>query len=234
MENTNQEKLLDKIKKLLALAESSNFHEANLAMLTAHKLMKEHSINEGMLGIVEEIDVMRFKLAYKGAPWIRKLASSAAYAFSCCPVLHKLPRKYEISIIGTSGDLKIFGYMIEFALSIIEKLSKLNISNAGRSALYSYKIGIADGMSETLIEMAQADRKASRTESSEQEYGLIVKNKLEKLAAKMEEIFPFLKTVNNVGSKAKNTSLYKEGRIEGDKINFSKPIPPVKQKLINV
>ncbi|OCG27981.1 hypothetical protein A9G45_13260 [Gilliamella sp. HK2] len=41
----NNEKYIDKIKKLLALAKSTNPHEAAIAMQRALKLMKEHDIN---------------------------------------------------------------------------------------------------------------------------------------------------------------------------------------------
>lgn len=79
------QKILDKIKKLLALAQSSNANEAALALSKAQALMAEHNID------AEAIDLSQIKEAYvksqfsvsKTKPYESVLVGAIASAFGC-------------------------------------------------------------------------------------------------------------------------------------------------------
>lgn len=79
----NRDDALKKIKKCLALGESSNPHEAAAAMRQAQKLMAEHKVTEADVGLadVTEVKVMtRLKTVTK---WEAALARIIADAFGC-------------------------------------------------------------------------------------------------------------------------------------------------------
>lgn len=78
MKNDN-EKLLQKIRKLLALAKSSNPYEAAVAMRQAQKLMRERNINQ----VEVEIGEARSKQAFanKTPKYIHLLAATVETAF---------------------------------------------------------------------------------------------------------------------------------------------------------
>lgn len=78
------DKALDKIKKLLRLAESSNPHEAANAMRQARAMMEKHGIGEGDVALVdisEHGTGSGSKL--KPAQWEANLGGTVAKAYSC-------------------------------------------------------------------------------------------------------------------------------------------------------
>jgi len=82
--NSNREKIIDKVKKCLALAKSGNEHEAAAALRQAQKLMQLHGINDLD---VEHADIQeqtaRAGAAFKPARWEGELAVRVARAFDC-------------------------------------------------------------------------------------------------------------------------------------------------------
>jgi hypothetical protein len=79
----NRDDALKKIKKCLALAKSSNPHEAAAAMRQAQKLMAEHQVTEvdvGLADVAEATVKTQLKTATK---WEGTLARMIADAFGC-------------------------------------------------------------------------------------------------------------------------------------------------------
>lgn len=79
----NRDTALEKIKKCLALAASSNPHEAATAIRQAQKLMQAHGLTEMdvTLADVEEVPLMARSTAL--ATWEAYLSSTVAMAFGC-------------------------------------------------------------------------------------------------------------------------------------------------------
>lgn len=80
----DRSKILDKIKKCLALSASSNEHEAEAALRQARKLMEAHGITD--LDVqAAEADERRAKSGAKNQPsnWETMLACKIADAFGC-------------------------------------------------------------------------------------------------------------------------------------------------------
>ena len=81
---SNRDKILDKIKKCLALSASSNEHEAEAALRQARKLMEAHGITD--LDVqAAEAEERRAKSSAKAQPanWEAMLAAKIADAFAC-------------------------------------------------------------------------------------------------------------------------------------------------------
>lgn len=74
-----RERLLSKIKKLLALARSTNPHEAAAALKQAQKLMQEHHIQQSEVEISESQNGQKF--AKKAPQYIHGLAAVIEKAF---------------------------------------------------------------------------------------------------------------------------------------------------------
>jgi hypothetical protein len=79
------EKILSKIKKCLALATSSEPHEAAAAMRQAQKLMEIHGISQMDIKMqdIDEVDVKSKVSVSKVNPWELDLMSTVAKAFGC-------------------------------------------------------------------------------------------------------------------------------------------------------
>lgn len=88
MNAADRDKIIDKIKKCLALAKSSNEHEAAAALRQAQKLMQAHGITDLD---VEHADIQeegtRAGAALKPSRWECGLATRVASAFDCAVFL---------------------------------------------------------------------------------------------------------------------------------------------------
>ena len=80
----NKEKILDKIKKCLALGQSANEHEAAQALKQAQALMEKYEVNAADIALsqVSEQKADR-KMAFKLADWQWSVANMIADIFGC-------------------------------------------------------------------------------------------------------------------------------------------------------
>lgn len=117
----------DKIRKLLALAESPSEHEAKAAILKARQLMVEHKIrlediesprSKGL--IRKEIGVACTKR--KGA-WKIDLSAIIAEAY-CCKAFNTRKyrsRTYHIGLIGLEDDFEVCERILKYAVDCVEQ-----------------------------------------------------------------------------------------------------------------
>lgn len=88
-ENTiEEEKIIDKIKKLMSITAESNATQAEVeqAALLAQKLLSKYNIDYDMISINKEIEIIDDKVAYeeyKGYQWARQLALVIAKNYCC-------------------------------------------------------------------------------------------------------------------------------------------------------
>lgn len=79
MKMTTPDNVLERIRKLLALASSANEHEASAAMRKAHGLLAEYNLTEADLGTPDEHGfIVDGELHTLSRPWRRKLAANVA------------------------------------------------------------------------------------------------------------------------------------------------------------
>lgn len=76
-----RDQALSKIKKCLALAKSSNPHEAGAAMRQAQKLMAEHSVTEMDLTLADVSESVTYAMHKTITPWEAELAAMMDAAF---------------------------------------------------------------------------------------------------------------------------------------------------------
>jgi len=115
--------LIDKIKKCLALATSSNEHEAAIALRQARKLMQAHGISD--LDIAHaDIQEQRTKAgaAQKPARWECGLASRIARAFDCQVIFEgAFVKTGQWNFIGATPSGEITRYAFEVLFRQIKR-----------------------------------------------------------------------------------------------------------------
>ncbi|MEO6774918.1 MAG: DUF2786 domain-containing protein [Kofleriaceae bacterium] len=150
---------LDRIRKLFALAGSSNQHEAETAMKRAHELMLRHNIEQ--LPIVHE-----FEVRHLGSPR-RRTSSVEAEVVGLLSELFfveviSIPvyvaqtgghgRVYEIA--GTLANVEMASHVYEFLLATCDRLWRENRTDArvqsGRDRL-AYQTGVIRGFRDKLV-----------------------------------------------------------------------------------
>ncbi len=154
------DRVLDRIRKLLALAGSSNQHEAELAMRTAHELMLRHNI------AAAQTSARKFVVGHLGDPTKRTtrveldVVNLLAEFFFVevirvpiyLPRLGRAGHQFEIS--GTRANIELADHVYAFLLATADRLWTANRDDArvtsGRDRL-AYQAGVIRGFREKLL-----------------------------------------------------------------------------------
>ncbi len=159
-----EDKILVRVKKLMALAESRNRHEAEAAMAKAHKLIAKYNID-----LIERQTSRNYHTIFVGRPALRHFREE----YKLCHLLldhyfvrgiwvpayvvakGKMGRVMEIS--GTRENLQIASYVYDFVKNYIDsrwriynKAQKLN-----RYRKTDFAVGVIDGFRAKLDQQAQ-------------------------------------------------------------------------------
>lgn len=123
MRMNNKSPIIEKIKKLLALANSSNEHEAALAASHAQRLLSEHNL--AMVDIEaahkpDKADTVEMNISKTLPKWLRHLSAGVSTAFDCQAVHH--PATGKMSFIGVGADVQIALYTFAYLDRTVRKL----------------------------------------------------------------------------------------------------------------
>lgn len=147
----------DKIRKLLALAESPNENEAREAMLRAQELMAKHKLSEADLNepvnkkvIVKWTEITCSK---RREPWIAGLGQVVADNYCCYGIRRHEPGKQTQSIgfVGLADDVEICTAMFVYAVDSV-RAGIQRLAQATSAESNSYGIGFVQGMNQAFKE----------------------------------------------------------------------------------
>ena len=115
---TDREKILDKIKKCLALSASSNEHEAAAALRQARKLMEAHGISDLEMQAAGACEYrQRAGAQVSPSNWEAGLASRIADVFGCrvifSPAVFLMRPRANWVYIGCGASPELAGYAFE-------------------------------------------------------------------------------------------------------------------------
>lgn len=158
----DKEKITDKIKKLLALSQSSNEHEAQLALMNARKLMAEHKLtfqdvddaNSHGKVITLETDI---SYTMRTTAHVNRIVAAI---IEHSPVEFYMrrahgARTYRIVMVGYESDVAATLEIIRYALGHVDRHAKkrrAEMRKAGHNArtingeIISYGMGFAKGI----------------------------------------------------------------------------------------
>lgn len=117
--------VIDKIRKLLALSNSSNEHEAALAASHAQRLLSEHNlamedIETGSTTL--KADKVETPVSKTLSKWVRYLSAGVCSAFDCQAVHH--PALGRMTFIGVGADVQVATYTFTYLERTVRKLCK--------------------------------------------------------------------------------------------------------------
>jgi hypothetical protein len=154
------DRVLERIRKLLALAGSSNQHEAEMAMRKAHELMLRHNIEVTRARAVDAYEVAHLGDPQKRGNRVEDAVMSLLLEFFFVKVIRipvYLPtlgthgKVFEIS--GSRANLEMARHVYEFLLGTAERLWQQNRSDtrvqSGRDRL-AYQAGVIRGFHDKL------------------------------------------------------------------------------------
>lgn len=168
----------DKIRKLLALAESPVEAEAKAALLKARQLMAEHKLTEAELKEAEKQTVKDVRTditcSKRRDPWIINLSAVIGENYCCKGYRHHRygEQTQYIGFIGLEDDVEIcvtiFKYAVDCIRAGVKRIKKENegyYSSYVKSLCDSYGYGFCYGISEAF---------SKQQEENKSEWGLVL------------------------------------------------------------
>jgi hypothetical protein len=207
-----QSKVIDKIKKCLALAQSSNPNEAATAFRQAHALMDKYGITERQAAI-SDITVMEVMGDHKSRIplWAILLVKTCAYAFQCEVVFKGSKNGCSYSFYGTEQDVDLAAYAYEQlsrAHQNARKAFEASISHLNskykRMELKSFSMGWSRAVSKSISDFAAQFRETPQ-------FALIHEAIQQQVQVKSKKISAPAKMTQNG---------YSAGRTEGAKVSI--------------
>jgi len=154
--NLENEKVINKVKKLLSLAQSSNSNEAQLATVKANKLLLKHNLQTiSSIDNDEDIFVAElFKVKRRNAK-IGAIYDILKH-FYVNPVLRYTKEGVVLEACGTKLNIELAQYVASFLDSKLDELwSCMKPKLKGLKAKNSFYHGLAKGYNEKVNQMEQ-------------------------------------------------------------------------------
>ena len=191
-EMTDQEKILEKVRRLFELAKSSNEHESAAAAAKAQELLHKYNLSQHDIPTDEKEPFIEVKLRLKNrARWTGTLLNVLAKANGAY-VVHTSDAYNEYAVLGQKHTIEI----VEFSYSQMEKritwLADVawDIYLGDEDSAVMYKDGFARGIINRLNDRLHKQVEEQRVESKEST-ALVVQHDRE-LTEYVRQVYPRL------------------------------------------
>lgn len=161
----HSEKIVEKVKKLLSLAQSSNAHEAELATMKANELLLRHNLDY-LKDRVEPIYMDRLLMRKRKDTKITAIYGILKH-FIVKPVISQGKDSCCLEVSGSLTNVKLAGYVANFLdmeLDTMWEQAKKENGFSGIQAKNSFFIGVAEGFNAKMTmskhNYSDADKKA--------------------------------------------------------------------------
>jgi hypothetical protein len=161
------ERRLDKVRKLLALADSPNIHEAALAAARAQALIDEHRL-QGLLA-AEQVDPVAdgrddpLHTSRRLRRWKVSLAMALAGLNGVVAYTHKQGKFHHIVLVGTAADRAAVQVLWQALVHRIAWLSATHGEGRDKRWHDAFRIGAVQTISARLQRGQQSSRQALST-----------------------------------------------------------------------
>ena len=232
MKPTAQSDILDKVRKLLRLADRSRGateNEAKVALSKAQELMTRHNIDSALLrmeaGEKSGADVTKglYELPKSLNPADMLILSLLQSHFNVRVILMTGHRKTPVDIIGAPGDVDFAIFALSFLRETFFRCWNEFKRSAWNPDRASYYRGLRDGLH---TELTAAKEKAEQSYASDQQqtYALAVVDQNAAITRYVDEHYGKLRSRANRRRRVDSTS-YFAGETKGRTIRINRPLP---------
>ncbi len=223
---SSEERLLDKVKKLLALAQSTNEHEAALAMKKVQQIYAQYNLDRTPSPDRSEyVHLIIAEGKKRKNAWEQRVMSILIeHFFVEIIILQQFnPQSGEknqaFEIIGSRENVLMAEYVYYFLVKQLELLcDKAQIRN--RTQKSSFRLGILEGFAKKLTENSTS---TSATEINPIKKALVIFKSDPELPRYLKEIYPRLSFRKN-SSRMVDLESFQAGQKQGQKLTLNKPI----------
>lgn len=219
--------VIEKVKRLRALATSSNVNEAANAAAAADKLLQEYRLSEaelestnGPLSTRETANLDPEPIVSwnrRVTSWQSSLSAMLARHYSCSAIVDN-KNNPKILVVGRPSDISTVRYMYSWLSLEISRLSHLYCKGYGKSYSDSFCKGAVVGIREAMF----AAEKAVRAQQTSQALTIVDRRAIES-RSKLEQIYPNLRSRHSTG--ATHSSAFHNGMEKGRSISNRNGLP---------
>lgn len=166
-------KMVERIRKLLALGTSPNQHEAEAALAKANQLMQEHQLSMSEVDVKAEgavgkaaIDMGRIRSRTK---WVHGIAHACAKLYDCTTIRTTNPyrKTWSLVFIGRASDIELaqitFDHLYKSWESISKHDLKLHGAMLGSKLFYnSHGLGFSNAINRRVDLLVEERQEALR------------------------------------------------------------------------
>ena len=214
-----REKIIDKIKKCLALASSDNENERATALRQANKLMEAHSVT--MLDIEQSnIDMGQSELERK--KWQGPIVASVGKLFGVETYNNRATNQWMF--VGAESDRITCVEMVKWLLESIERETK-TYKGMGRSFIHSFRVGACHKIAENVREIINERKGKTVTNSQGKEIVLqdYFKTQIEKATEYLASQGVILRK-SNARTTIRDDSGYQNGKNYASNLSLNRQI----------
>ncbi|MCC3448196.1 MAG: DUF2786 domain-containing protein [Microcoleus sp. PH2017_39_LGB_O_B] len=231
--------IVEKIKKLLALATSSNENESTAAAAKASVLLAQYNLSLADLGPnhQEEIDQSGVETTSKFVTWKMILFSGIAEANGCTGMRNNYSG--SMFLVGSSTNLIVCKHLYEYLSSAIEKRAKYRKgSGRGLAYLNAFRVGCATRLRQRLLEQKREMEESGIPGSVDTAAtpAIVVRSMFEKNEQAIADYLESqgVKVKTRAGAQISSEVGFNSGYEVGDKISLQKQVQPEgEQKKLN-
>ncbi len=205
------EPILEKIRKLLRLGQSSNPNEAALALSRAFELARKHAIDPETVNVDdEEIERLLLRIGAR-LSFERKLILNVVKRFFRVEIIACRP---NVAFIGRRTDIALAHYVHDFLVRALrDSLRAFKGQMRRKSFIQGWIYGVAFKLKETSEQMAVEDSR----------FALVKLDEDPRVRAAADAFYPVTETAK-IDLKRKNPSAMMEGWVTGKKVDIRKPL----------
>jgi hypothetical protein len=230
---TVTDKILDRVKKLLALAESDNENEAAVAAGAAQRLLLEYNLTISDLSKVtkEDSSIEEKAIDVQGrlSAWRLTLCEGIVRAFGCRVLISKGYGKTSLLVVGAPNDVAVAQVTYEYLTDVVNKLTKRNARGGGRTYANSYRRGVVARLQERLEEQTKQNKEDLQKKATEAGIALVLR--------KQQNLSDYMRKFSGTYRSA-NASLdygaYSSGYQDGDNVSLNRQVETSPKKRFRI
>lgn len=231
MDNAEKEKIISRIKKLLALGmKDPDTPEAVSAMGKAKELMDKYdlgTIDMNEDGTMDEANVIRENIEFNNDSrnWEIQIMSAIKKAFHCDYLI--IPSKYGNAgkhvLVGSKTDINFAGFLFKYVrIQIMKMCDKHGFKGHDKK---TYCMGCAFTVDKLIKETFVEKKVTKETEVVEQNrHNALIVVKQDAVARKMKEMFPKTKPMRRMAPLKGSMDSYNQGRMDGNKVRLNRQL----------
>lgn len=150
----NESTILRKVRKLMALTESSNIHERELAIVKCQQFLLKHNIDSKYVDAPDEKLIFVKRIMKQKQKNAKMQAIAVILETFFVNVIYNRSREYVyLEILGEAANIEIAEYVasiLHLEMDNLWKEAKLSVNLKGMVAKNSFFIGIAKGYCEKI------------------------------------------------------------------------------------